>query len=188
VTPQERSLTQTRELVERAASGNAHALEALLARYRPRLTRWAAGRLPANARGKLDTQDLVQETLIAVAVRLPELAQPEAFPAYLRRALLNRLLDLGRRQQPPDLRLDTDFDAIDARPTPGEQALSTEQWDLYERALAALAPREQLAVMGRLEWGLTHAELAEELGLATADAARMAATRAVAHLVRQLAR
>jgi RNA polymerase sigma-70 factor (ECF subfamily) len=33
-------------------------------RYLPRLRRWATGRLPPAARGLLDTEDIVQETIV----------------------------------------------------------------------------------------------------------------------------
>ena len=50
----------TLELVIRAQQGDRAAVEALLQRCIPALTRWAQGRLPPAARGSLDTGDLVQ--------------------------------------------------------------------------------------------------------------------------------
>jgi RNA polymerase sigma-70 factor (ECF subfamily) len=50
----------TGELLSRAKGGDRAALGALMERYRPRLVRWASGRLPAYARSLLDTNDLVQ--------------------------------------------------------------------------------------------------------------------------------
>jgi RNA polymerase sigma factor (sigma-70 family) len=176
----------TVDLVTRAATGSRPALEALLARYRPRLARWAAGRLPPHVRGPLETEDLVHETLLAVADRLPALVAPASFPAYLRQALANRLRDLARRSSPAAMPLEAGSEVPDAQPSPAEQLLSEERWERYEQALATLSAREQLAVVGRLEWGLSHRELAHELDLPSADAARMAATRALARLVRQL--
>jgi hypothetical protein len=58
------------ELVMRARGGDQEALNDLCARYLPRLQRWAHGRLPASARGALDTHDLVQETMTNVVQRL----------------------------------------------------------------------------------------------------------------------
>ena len=52
------------ELLERAKAGDAQALDLLIARYVPRLQRWASGRLPGWARDLADTQDLVQETVV----------------------------------------------------------------------------------------------------------------------------
>ena len=51
-------------LLQQAQAGDQDALNRLVARYLPRLKRWAAGRLPVWARDLSDTQDLVQETLV----------------------------------------------------------------------------------------------------------------------------
>ena len=58
------------ELVRRARTGDTAAENELCLRYLPRLQRWAHGRLPAWARGALDTHDLVQDTFIQVLKRL----------------------------------------------------------------------------------------------------------------------
>src|SRR5207249_4548259 len=50
----------TVELVLKARGGDRAALEALVQRCIPSLTRWAHGRLPMSARGSMDTGDLVQ--------------------------------------------------------------------------------------------------------------------------------
>src|SRR5687768_1921182 len=54
----------TLTLLERAQAGDAEALDALIARFLPRLQRWATGRLPGWARDLADTHDLVQETVV----------------------------------------------------------------------------------------------------------------------------
>src|ERR1044072_1213301 len=64
----------TIELVLSARNGNRTALEALLERCIPQLRRWAHGRLPAHARGTLDTGDLVQEAAMHVLARLDKFA------------------------------------------------------------------------------------------------------------------
>ncbi len=56
----------TRSLLDRAQVGDERALEAILTRYLPRLMRWATGRLPRAARDIVDTEDLVQDSLIKV--------------------------------------------------------------------------------------------------------------------------
>src|SRR5258706_15544900 len=60
----------TMELVIRARKGDRMATEALLERCLPQLKRWAQGRLPAAARGSLDTNDLVQDAAINLVKRL----------------------------------------------------------------------------------------------------------------------
>ena len=58
------------ELLPKARAGDAAALEELLSRYRPRLKRWATGRLPRYARDITDTDDLVQDALVGTVRNL----------------------------------------------------------------------------------------------------------------------
>src|SRR5687767_3942593 len=96
----------TIELVVRARDGDRLAVEALLERSLPGLRRWAHGRIPAAARGSLDTGDLVQETALHVLRRLDtfEPRHVGAMQAYLRQSVINRIRDEVRkvgRQAPP---------------------------------------------------------------------------------------
>src|SRR5687768_12334457 len=96
----------TIELVIKAKDGDRMALEALLERCLPSLRRWAHGRLPASARGALDTEDVVQESALHVVRRLHafEPRHVGAMQAYLRQSVLNRIRDeirrVGRRPPP----------------------------------------------------------------------------------------
>ena len=89
----------TVELVLKAREGNRHAVEALLERCLPRLRRWAHGKLPPAARGRLDTGDLVQETVLHVLQHLDRFVPRHvgAMQAYLRQAVINRICDEVRR-------------------------------------------------------------------------------------------
>ena len=57
-------------LLERVRAGDAAALNRLMDRYLPRLSRWASGRLPRYARDLSDTDDLVEDTLIRSVANL----------------------------------------------------------------------------------------------------------------------
>jgi hypothetical protein len=62
--PDERAqLHSSLTLLQRARAGDRAALDLLIARYLPRMERWARGRLPRWARDMADTQDVVQEAL-----------------------------------------------------------------------------------------------------------------------------
>ena len=78
------------------------ALEALLERCLPPLKRWAHGRLPARARGGLDTGDLVQEAAMHVLARLDKFEPRHvgAMQAYLRMSVINRIRDEIRQSWP----------------------------------------------------------------------------------------
>src|SRR4030095_11270975 len=108
-----------------AKQGDLRARDQLLARYLPRLKRWASGRLPMYARSLLDTSDLVQETLIRVLEGLHPIGGrgPGGFQAYVRQAVLNRIRDQVRhaaRRPGPDGVPET---LPDASPSPLERAI-----------------------------------------------------------------
>jgi RNA polymerase sigma-70 factor, ECF subfamily len=189
-------LDTTIHLLSRARSGDAQALEQLIARHQGPLRRWASGRLPAWARQLSDTDDLVQEALVQTFRRIEafEPRGPGALQAYLRQAVLNRLRDeLRRRRRRPqtsgfdDSALEEDFPA-DGADSPLEQAIGRENLDRYEAALGRLKPEEREAIVGRIEMGYTYQELAEALGRPSADAARKATERALIRLAEELRR
>jgi RNA polymerase sigma-70 factor (ECF subfamily) len=74
--------------------------------------------------------------------------------------------------------------AFDA--SPQEAALGAEAYERYERALASLKNEDQCAVVSRVEFGMDYDEIAIELGKPTADAARMAVTRAIVRLASKM--
>jgi RNA polymerase sigma-70 factor (ECF subfamily) len=180
----------TFSLLERARAGDRHAIELLVERHRRPLQRWASGRLPRWARGMVETQDLVQETLFQTFRKI-EAFRPErvgALQAYLRQAVLNRIRDELRRAGRRPAADTLDEEHVDPGPSPLEEAIGREATERYEAALAALRPEEREAIIGRIELGYTYDELAEALGKPSGDAARKAAERALVRLVEEMTR
>ncbi len=178
----------TLDLVRRAQDGEREALERLAARYLPRLRRWATGRLPAHARGLLDTEDVVQDALIRSLAQVDRL-RPEAggfFQAYTRQAVLNGIRDAVRRARP---RADEAALAREADPSPSplEETIGREAVALYEAGLARLSDTERAAVVARIELKCSWKEIAEDLGKNTPQAARMLVTRALRRLAEEMA-
>jgi len=175
-------------LLARAQAGDAVALDTLIARYLPRLQRWARGRLPDWARDLADTQDLVQETVVKAFKHIDrfEVRGEGALQAYLRQALLNRIRSEIRRVNRRPVSSELDSQAEDPAPSPLARAIGAEAVDRYERALERLRPEEREAIIGRIELGLTHAELAEALDKPTPNAARMAVERALIKLAKEM--
>jgi RNA polymerase sigma-70 factor (ECF subfamily) len=177
-------------LIERARAGDREALERLFARHLKPLQRWASGRLPKSVRDVIDTDDLVQDTLLQTFKRI-ETFEPRrvgALQAYLRQAVLNRIRDeLRRSRRQPEA---TELDGLELDPTqsPLEQAIGHEALERYERALERLMPPEREAIIARVEMGYSYEELAEALGKPTADAARKTAQRALVRLVEEMKR
>ncbi len=176
------------ELLRSAQTGDEQAVENLCRHYLPLMLRFAHGRLPRQARGMLDTQDVVQDTLMSALTRLEgiEYRQEGAVRAYLLRALRNRIIDEVRRSQrtPTSSTLEEGPSRL---PSPLEQAIGGEAVERFESAFAKLRPEEQEAVTARIELGLSYAEVAELLGKPSADAARMAVSRALVRLVKEMA-
>jgi len=168
------SPAETVELVQRAKDGDEHALEQLILRVRPRIQRWAHGRLPRGARSMLDTVDIVQDVLVSSVRHLDNFEQrgPGAFLAYLRRGLVNRLEDERRKLACRPVQSEMPVDVVSTGPSPLDRVLGDEQRARYEAALGELDDVEQAAIIGRFEWGYSYADLAIVLGKPTDGAAR----------------
>jgi RNA polymerase sigma-70 factor (ECF subfamily) len=180
----------TLALVERVKAGDRAALEELFERALPALRRWTSGRLPAWTRDLMDTDDLVQETVVRALGRIGEfeVRHAGALQAYLRQAVANRIRDEIRRhgRRPPDAPLGDDRPAPDGSPL--EAAIGREAVERYERALARLRPEEREAIIVKVEMDCTYEEAAAALGKPSADAARMAVSRALVALAREMSR
>jgi RNA polymerase sigma-70 factor (ECF subfamily) len=175
-------------LLEQAREGDGSALDALIARYLPRMQRWAKGRLPNWARDMADTQDLVQEAVLQVFRKLDtfEVRGEGALQAYLRQSILNRIREELRRAKRRPARAEFDSQARDAARSPLEEAIGQEAVERYEQALATLRPEDREALVARIELGYTNSEIAELLGKPSANAARMAVERAIVRLARAM--
>jgi RNA polymerase sigma-70 factor (ECF subfamily) len=185
-----RSLTATQDLLAAAKRGDARAREELLARYIPRLRIWASGRLPRFARSLLDTDDLVQDTLLRTLEGLDrvEVRGPGGFQAYVRQAVLNRIRDQirwagrrpGREEVPEELH--------DPAPSPLEEAIGSDVLARYERAFASLSAADQELLHLRIELGFEPEQIATMTGRPSRDAVRMAVQRALARLSEAMGR
>jgi RNA polymerase sigma factor (sigma-70 family) len=117
----------TLTLLARAQAGDAGALDALIARFLPRLQQWATGRLPGWARDLADTHDLVQETVVQAFKKIEkfEVRGEGALQAYLRQVLLNRIRqEIRRAGRRPETGL-LDSQMSETGPSPLEAAVET---------------------------------------------------------------
>ena len=177
-------------LLERARQGDPEALDLLFARHIPLLKRWASGRLPRWARDIAETSDVVQDTVIATFKRLDsfEARGEGALQAYLRQAVVNRIRNHVRRAigQPPAATLDSHVEHEGTSPL--EAAIGRQTEERYEAALERLAPGDREAIVTRVEFGMSFAEVAEVLGKPSPDAARMTVVRALVRLADEMKR
>ena len=178
----------TVSLLARAREGDQAALDEVFARAIPLLKRWASGRLPRWARDMVDTDDLVQETVISTLKRIEvfEYRADSALQAYLRQAVMNRIRNEIRRASRHPAPETLDSAAPDAGLSPLEEVIGKQTVEAYDEAMAQLEPQERDAIVGRVELGLSYDELAHAMDRPSPDAARMAVGRAILKLARLL--
>lgn len=176
------------ELLRRAHAGDDRALELLLTRYLPRLRRWAHGRLPRWARGPLETDDLVQETVLAALRNFGNFTPRHdgAVGAYLRQALVHRIQDEIKKARRKPATDELPERVHEPGPSPFEQAVGSEALARFEAALARLRDEEREAVVLRVELRYSYAEIAVAMGKPSADAARMTVGRALVRLAQEM--
>ncbi len=59
-------------LIDRATTGDEQALADLFGHYRPRLRKMVAFRMDRNLQGRVDPSDVLQDSFLALADKLPE--------------------------------------------------------------------------------------------------------------------
>ena len=143
----------------------------------------------AEARGALQTYDLVQETLKSAFEHLPEFSPRHegAFQGSVRTILRNRLNDILRQFQRRGAPEPLDDGMPGGESSPLELAAFAETLARYDAALDRLRPEEKELIIARVELCLSHAEIAEQFGKPTAGAANMAVSRALVRLALEMA-
>jgi RNA polymerase sigma-70 factor (ECF subfamily) len=103
----------------------------------------------------------------------------------LRQAVINRIRNELRRaaSQPRKVELETGLPGDQTSPL--EAAIGKQTLEWYEAALMRLPDDQREAVITRIEFGLSYAEVAEALGKPSPDAARMLVVRALTKLARE---
>jgi len=181
-------LESTASLLSLVRDGDGDARDRLLRRYLPALRRWAHGRLPDRARGMVDTDDLVQVSLLRALNHVArfEPHHEGAFLAYMRRIVLNAIRDEIRRSARRPGANELSEELADHTPSPVELAVGREVVESYEKALAGLPELQQEAVIMRVEMGFSYPEIATALGSPSANAARMTVSRALLRLAEEM--
>jgi len=177
-------------LLERMQRGEAEARDELVRRYWPRLARWARGQLPPVARDLLDTGDLVQETMMAALGGLAHFTPRHdgALQGYFRTAMMNRIRTVSKRARRRGEKIELDSGIVGAEASPVEQVIGRDTLERYERALGRLSSGDREAIHLKVELDLPYPEIARGLGKPTITAARMAVSRALYRLAREMQR
>ena len=137
-------------MVARARRGDRAAFAELYRRFHRAVHGVVLARVPYG-----DAADLVQDAFAIALERLPQLADPAAFPGWLMSIARNRSIDHIRAKKPLDELVDIPVEA--SRSAEVAQVLA---------ALRALPDAYQETLILRLVEGMTGPEIAEQTGLA----------------------
>ncbi len=176
-------LSDTALLLDRITAGDKEAENELVKQCYPLLSKWAHGRIPYAQKSLLETSDLVQETIIKGIKKLDtfESKGAGAFLAYLRKIFINCINESARKPNKND-----DIDQFLNQRTHFSTEVDLDELILYEQALLKLNDIEQQAVILRIEFGFTYAEIAQEMNKPSEDAARMYVSRILAKLAKYI--
>jgi len=188
----------SRELVERAARGDADAIGRLLRRHLAGLRAYVRLRMGADLRAKESSSDIVQDVLLEALGDLDRLEyQGEAaFKHWLYTRAEHRIVDRARfyqrakrdadREVRPDAadRSDVDPELLACYRTfvtPSQHASAREELERAERAFQRLPPDYREVILMARVVGLSPAEIAERTGR-TRGAVNSLYSRALARL------
>ena len=162
--------------------------EALIEQCLPALSRWAHGRIPAAARGRFETRDLVQEAVLHLIARRHsfEPTTVEATLAYLRKTVLNLVRDEARRLARRPVSAELTDDVPEVVETPLDRLILQQMYDAYRQALATLKPRDRMLIVASIEKDWSVHEIAARLPMKSIAATRIALSRAVQRLAKRL--
>ncbi len=80
-----------------------------------------------------------------------------------------------------------EVEPTDPQPSVHDQVAGAATFEAYDRALESLGERQRQAIILRVEFGLTFPEIAAELDIASANAARMQVSRCLVRLAEVMA-
>ena len=156
------------ELVERAKSGDASALSAILVKIEPVLRSFFISRIGR----RIDVDDLVQNTLLRIHRGLGDLKDNTRLKAFAMKGALYELQDFYRGRYTPKEAL---YDAHDPPEVMSNDSAPEDVLDV-EQALRSLSPKAREIIELR-EYGYKYEEIADMVG-STEAAIKMQVKRA----------
>ncbi len=188
--------TESLRLLGEAQNGDRRALEELLDRYQDRIRRIVRIRLSVDLRTRMESMDIVQETLAAAFQHIEDL-QPRSTASilqWLSRIAENRIRDAWRSHfaEKRDPRREIDIDGLIAMGggpgsdagTPDEAAARHELEAVVDQAMTELSEDSREVILLRTYQGGSWEFVAQQLGRPGADAARQLFRRARVQLGR----
>lgn len=196
-------MTQSIELVRRAQDGQKEALDQLLARYYERVRPMVSARLGSQMRVRVDSMDILQETFIYAVSHFDqfEMRDEASLIQWLAKIAENRVREKVQKVHahkrdprlerpldgPTDSQEGVGADLAESGGTPSVILSEAEEKARYEKCLGELKPDYREVILLRNYAGSTWAAVAEAMGLASPNAARMLHARAMAGLAGRVA-
>ena len=183
-------------LIHAARHGDDTALNEIWMQLRSYLLIFADQRLDAGLKGKLDASDIVQQSLLEAHRDFEEFRgdTEEELKSWISRLVIHNLTDAGRKfrqSQQRSVTREVEWnDATELAATRHQTSASSlvrrrETDDELLRAVSQLPERSQQILELRHRMGLSHAQIAQELGM-TEVAARKLWSRIVEELQERL--
>lgn len=184
------------ELILAARDGDDEALNAIWQQVRSYLLIFANQRLDDGLRGKLDASDIVQQSLMEAHRDFGTFRgqTEDELKSWISRLVIHNLMDAGRRFRDAQQRsvakevtwdVQSDMSAARHQTSASSLVRRRETDEELLRAVARLPERSQQVLELRHRMGMSHAEVAVELGM-TEAAARKLWSRIVEELQEQL--
>ena len=152
-------MMEEKDLICRAARGDAEAFRQLVEAYQT-----PAYRLAARMCGPDSAEDVTQEAFLAAWRALPEFRGDCRFSTWLSRLVSNAAIDCLRREKKHRDTGDVDdLELPDGGPSPQEQAERSDTRDAVRRALDRLSPEHRQVLLLRFMQELDYGEIARAL-------------------------
>lgn len=154
-------MMEEKNLIRRAARGDAEAFRQLVEAYQT-----PAYRLAARMCGPDSAEDVTQEAFLAAWRALPEFRGDCRFSTWLYRLVSNAAIDCLRREKKHRDTGDVDdLELPDGGPSPQEQAERSDARDAVRRALDKLSPEHRQVLLLRFMQELDYGEIAAALNV-----------------------
>lgn len=169
----------TAELVNSASNGDKAAFGEL---YRERVDK-VASYVHSITRNQRDLEDIVANVFVRAWKRLPTLKDAKKFDSWLFSIAHNQALDSVRRRSESDVPFDEALESATKNPDdlPDLATIRKSETEDLMSALAKLAPEPRMVLMLRFLHGMSHDEVAVQLGKKP-DAVRAMQYRALGRL------
>jgi RNA polymerase sigma factor (sigma-70 family) len=173
----------TSELVAAARRGDQRAWDEIHRRYYAVMRLVLQGRIPAQLRGRFDTEDVLQSGFLQAFRQIDSFTDDtdDGFRRWLTTLMINKLHDrvrFHRRQRRDGSRDQGSIESADGKPgmpmedSPSVLMSAAERFSAVLAAIHKLAPEDQRLIVLRVTDRLSWAEIAERMQLGEATARR----------------